>query len=146
MEKQAKGRELSETEASKSTKESSSVEGQTKPKKSSVVENSAQPRGDEESVARPKPESGAAIELEPRNSDAEPPFSIFTRSEKILIVILASLAALFSPLSANIYYSALNTLAGDLNVSNSLINLSITTYLVSSGIAYSGIKVTYGNC
>lgn len=63
-------------------------------------------------------------------AEPEPPFSIFSRSEKTFIVIIASLAALFSPLSANIYYPALNILAKDLNVSNSLINLTITSYLV----------------
>ena len=63
-------------------------------------------------------------------TEPEPPFSIFSRSEKTFIVVIASLAALFSPLSANIYYPALNVLAKDLNVSNSLINLTVTSYLV----------------
>ena len=60
----------------------------------------------------------------------EPPFSIFSSSERHFIVIIASLAALFSPLSANIYYPALNTLSEDLHESLSKINLTITTYLV----------------
>ena len=60
----------------------------------------------------------------------EPPFSVFSIREKRFIVIIASLAALFSPLSANIYYPALNTLSTDLHVSLSKINLTITTYLV----------------
>ena len=60
----------------------------------------------------------------------EPPFSILSPSERRFIVLLASLAALFSPLSANIYYPALNTLSEDLHVSLSKINLTITSYLV----------------
>lgn len=60
----------------------------------------------------------------------KPPFSIFTSSERRFIVVMASLAALFSPLSANIYYPALNTLPEDLHESLSNINLTITTYLV----------------
>lgn len=60
----------------------------------------------------------------------EPPFSIFSSGEKRFVVIIASLAALFSPLSANIYYPALNTLSEDLHESLSKINLTITTYLV----------------
>lgn len=60
----------------------------------------------------------------------EPPFSTFGTGEKRFIVAIASLAALFSPLSANIYYPALNTLSTDLHVSLSDINLTITTYLV----------------
>jgi hypothetical protein len=65
--------------------------------------------------------------------DAEPelPFSIYGSREKKFIVLMASLAALLSPLSANIYYPALNTLADELRVSLTLINLTITAYLVS---------------
>ena len=60
----------------------------------------------------------------------EPPFSIFSPGEKRFVVVIASLAALFSPLSANIYFPALNTLSEDLHESLSKINLTITTYLV----------------
>jgi hypothetical protein len=103
-------------------------------------------------------------ELDPENVDPEPqtqvlqltksaneaPHSIFKGYQITFIVSLASLAALFSPLTvsflpdllcldvkltdtikANIYYPALNILAEDLHVSNTLINLSITTYMVS---------------
>lgn len=73
----------------------------------------------------------------------EPPFSIFTSSERRFIVVMASLAALFSPLSANIYYPALNTLSEDLHESLSKINLTITTYLVRS---LSTLVVTRAQC
>lgn len=62
--------------------------------------------------------------------DAEP-HSIYTTNQKRAIILAASIAAFFSPLSANIYLPALNTLAKDLNVSNTLITLTVTTYLVS---------------
>ncbi|KAL9102337.1 MAG: hypothetical protein Q9163_002518 [Psora crenata] len=85
----------------------------------------------------------AAVEVEPEEhqpvrqeqEEGEPPFSIFSAREKRFIVIVASIAALFSPLSANIYYPALNTLAKDLHVSLSKINLTITTYLIFQGLA-----------
>ena len=77
-----------------------------------------------------KPASKAEDAAEDGTAVPEPPFSIFGRREKTFIVIMASLAALFSPLSANIYYPALTVLAEDLNVSNTLINLTITSYLV----------------
>lgn len=67
--------------------------------------------------------------------DQEPPYSIFSRGQRNLIVVIASLAALFSPLTANIYYPALNTLADDLHESLSKINLTITTYLIFQGLA-----------
>ena len=74
----------------------------------------------------PKPDDIA----EDGTAELEPVFSIFSRGEKTLLVIMASLAALFSPLSANIYLPALNVLAKDLYVSNTLINLTVTSYLV----------------
>ncbi len=57
-------------------------------------------------------------------------FSIYTKKQKRLMVVVAAIAAFFSPLTASIYLPALNTLAKDLNVSNSQITLTITTYLV----------------
>lgn len=93
--------------------------------------------GDVPDIAPPRVESeeeakeAAEKEQEIANVKTEPSYSIFTGSERITIVVLTSLAALFSPLTANIYYPALDTLAKDMNVSVSLISLSITTYLAS---------------
>ncbi|KAJ5698836.1 hypothetical protein N7462_000841 [Penicillium macrosclerotiorum] len=63
------------------------------------------------------------------------PYSAFTKTQKRLIVATAALAATFSPLSANIYFPALNSIAKDLNVSPSQINLTITTYMIFQGLA-----------
>ncbi|PWY89072.1 citrate synthase [Aspergillus heteromorphus CBS 117.55] len=63
------------------------------------------------------------------------PYSVFTTNQKRLIILTAALASSFSPLSANIYYPALNSLAADLHVSNSQINLTITTYMLCQGLA-----------
>lgn len=71
----------------------------------------------------PEPPSEQPIQAGQRHS-------VFSPKQKTVIVILASIAAFFSPLSANIYFPALNTIAHDLNVSNSRINLTVTTYLV----------------
>lgn len=59
-----------------------------------------------------------------------PPYSVFTPTQKRFIILTAALASSFSPLSANIYYPALNSIAKDLRVSPSQINLTITTYMV----------------
>ncbi len=67
---------------------------------------------------------------EARDAEPEPPFSIYSSREKKFIVLMASLAALLSPLSANIYYPAMNVLADELSVSLTLINLTVTAYLV----------------
>lgn len=62
---------------------------------------------------------------------AEPPYSIFSPFLKRYIVFTASGATLFSSLSAQIYFPALNTLADEMGVSSSLINLTVTSYMVS---------------
>jgi len=73
---------------------------------------------------------------EPPSSQPEatgPPYSIFSHNQKKWLILTASLGAFFSPMSAQIYLPALNSIAKDLNVSNSLVNLTITTYMVYSG-------------
>lgn len=44
-------------------------------------------------------------------------------------------AAFISPTSANIYFPALNSLQTDLNVSSTLINLTLTSYMIFQGLA-----------
>ncbi len=61
----------------------------------------------------------------------EPPYSTLSEPIKISIILTASFAAIISPISSSIYLPALNSLADDLNVSVTLITLTITTYLVS---------------
>ncbi|KAI4719525.1 MFS general substrate transporter [Aureobasidium sp. EXF-10727] len=68
------------------------------------------------------------------NADPEPPFSAFTLAEKKLIVLTISFIGLLSPLSASIYFPAIGTLARDLSVSTSDINLTVTTYLIFQAI------------
>lgn len=61
---------------------------------------------------------------------ADVDYSVFTISQRRYIVFMASWAGFFSPVSSQIYFPALNTLARDLHVSNSLINLTLTSYMV----------------
>ncbi|KAJ7457887.1 MFS general substrate transporter [Mycena latifolia] len=65
----------------------------------------------------------------------EEPYSIFTSREKWLIVSLISFGGLFSPLSANIYFPAIPTLAAAFNKSIELINLTVTLNMVFQGIS-----------
>ncbi len=65
----------------------------------------------------------------------ESPYSIFTKSEKLAIVLLVAFASVFSPLSSFIYYPALTSLAGDLHTTLSRVNLTITSYMIVSGVA-----------
>lgn len=62
-------------------------------------------------------------------------YSVFTKIERKIIVVIVAYAAWFSTLSSFIYYPAVPSLADSLNVSVGKIDLTITTYLVVSSIA-----------
>jgi hypothetical protein len=83
-------------------------------------------------------EAPAEITREPTN---DVPFSIYTHKQKIAIVLTASTAGFISPMTGAIYLPALNSVASDLNVSSSLINLTLTSYLVSLSFVYFNIRI-----
>lgn len=91
-----------------------------------VEEPASAPSNDENVVSNADAVLGGSVS---RTSTA--PYSIFTENQKRYIVFTASWAGFFSPVSSQIYFPALNTLARELNVSNSLINLTLTSYMVS---------------
>jgi hypothetical protein len=47
----------------------------------------------------------------PTNDTPDPPHSIFTRKQKKMLVYIVSMAAIFSPLSSNIYFPAVDTIS-----------------------------------
>ena len=61
-------------------------------------------------------------------------YSLFTKTQKRYVVFIVAFAGMFSPLSSFIYYPAIYTLATDLGTSVEAINLTITSYMVVSGI------------
>ncbi|KAH8882936.1 major facilitator superfamily transporter [Thozetella sp. PMI_491] len=68
------------------------------------------------------------------DSEHPPPYSIYTTWEKRWIVMAAAMSAFFSPLTAQIYLPALTALAEDFHVSDSQINLTVTTYMIFQGV------------
>lgn len=74
------------------------------------------------------------LALQPTTTNS-PPYTVFSKSQKRFIVFMVALAGFFSPLSANIYFPALNTLARDFNVSSGVINLTLTSYMIFQGLA-----------
>ena len=64
-----------------------------------------------------------------------PQYSHFTKVQKRLIVFIITFAATFSPLSSFIFFPAIKALSQDLHVSIEKINLTITSYMMVSGIA-----------
>lgn len=64
--------------------------------------------------------------------DGDQDYTVFTTAQKRWLVLAASLASFLAPMSGAIYMPALVSLAKDEKVSITLINLTVTTYLVSS--------------
>ena len=65
-------------------------------------------------------------EQSPASRTEPEPHTVFTKYQIYYIVFAAAWAGLCSPISNNIYLPALNSLAEDLNVSSSLINLTMS--------------------
>ncbi|KAI9171116.1 MFS transporter R5 [Paramyrothecium foliicola] len=64
-----------------------------------------------------------------------PPYSAFSTRMKIWITAMVTFASFVSPMTGNIYFPALNPIAQDLNVSTSLINLTLTSYMIMQGLS-----------
>lgn len=70
----------------------------------------------------------------PAAAPSDKPYSSFTQRQKYLIVLCATLGGLFSPFTTQIYFPALTTIASDLGVTISQVNLTITTYMIFQGV------------
>lgn len=92
-----------------------------------------QPPPADQEPASEKPVTSPSPNGDPTQA-VEAPYSTFTLMEKRLIVLAASLSAFFSPLTAQIYFPALNVVANDFGVSTSQINLTVTTYMIFQGV------------
>ncbi|KAF5579286.1 dityrosine transporter [Fusarium pseudocircinatum] len=103
----------------------------------------------------PEPSSGDTslsqpnhlLEIGPSVDNSEPPYTVFSYWEKVGIIILVSFLAMISPLSSTVFLPAIPSIAKDMDVSISLINLTVTAYLIFQGITPSFIgnfSDTYG--
>ncbi|EGS21294.1 uncharacterized protein CTHT_0031480 [Thermochaetoides thermophila DSM 1495] len=80
--------------------------------------------------------SNAALEPQAlRQISSGSVYSVFSNPTKRWIIAMASFAGFVSPMTANIYFPALNSIAKDLDVSVHLINLTLTTYMIFQAIA-----------
>ena len=84
---------------------------------------------------RPEPIDPHDIESLRRTSSSLALWSVYTVPQKRFIVFMVALASFFSPLSANIYFPALNTLSADFGVSPGIMNLTLTSYMIFQGLA-----------
>ncbi|KAL9079291.1 MAG: hypothetical protein Q9157_001814 [Trypethelium eluteriae] len=65
----------------------------------------------------------------------DPLHSVFSKRQKWFIVFMVGCAGFFSPLSANIYFPALNTLTQEYHTTSSVMNLTLTSYMIFQGLA-----------
>jgi len=79
-------------------------------------------------------EEGQAVQASNlQGSDA--PWSRWSAKQRKWIILSASFASLLSPLSGQIYFPALEAIAKDLHITDSQVNISITTFLIFQAIA-----------
>ncbi|KAI1272950.1 chloramphenicol resistance protein [Xylaria sp. FL0933] len=64
-----------------------------------------------------------------------PPYTVFSPAMKRWIVGMNSISAFISPITGNIYFPAIPTLATDLGVGVDRINLTLTTYMIFQALA-----------
>ncbi|MCJ1253733.1 hypothetical protein MMC24_001545 [Lignoscripta atroalba] len=103
----------------------------------STLPNSPSPKGPGgSSLEETAPAQDGVEDIElGRVASGGPLYTVFSHRMKIFIVFMVSWAGFFSPLSANIYFPALNALAKDLHKSNQVINLTLTSYMIFQGLA-----------
>lgn len=66
---------------------------------------------------------------------ASAPYSVFSVTTRRWVVFMITIGSIISPMTANIYFPAIVSISKDLNVSLSLINLSLTTYMIFQGLS-----------
>ncbi|KJX93085.1 hypothetical protein TI39_contig4417g00007 [Zymoseptoria brevis] len=109
----------------------------------------------EESISKPETDSGVAdgVQAAPlQTTDVGTVqegacYSVLSERQKIALCLAASLAAIIAPFSANIYYPAIHTLAQDLDVSVSKINLTVSSFQIFQGLGpfiTAALSETYG--
>ncbi|KAK4188414.1 major facilitator superfamily domain-containing protein [Podospora australis] len=96
-------------------------------------------KGDGPSTTSPTPDdSPGALVLDPEalvRTQSGPAYSVFSKGTKRWVVTMIAFSSFVSPMTANIYFPALVPIARDMGVSKSLINLTLTTYMILQAIA-----------
>lgn len=85
----------------------------------------------------PKPQDieKANLGWQQTETEVQPVYSIYTQRQKTFIVFMSALGGFFSPLSANTYLPSIPSLSEFLGVSSSLMNLTVTAFLIFQGLA-----------
>ncbi|KAH3679791.1 hypothetical protein WICPIJ_008525 [Wickerhamomyces pijperi] len=82
-----------------------------------------------------------------KETQDEPPYTIFSNSDKWFILSLCTMAAMLSAIGAPIYYPALVIVQDYYHTSSEMANLAVVFYLLAQGISptfFAGLADTYG--
>lgn len=85
-------------------------------------------------------EANEQIVVSPQHKDlhsrayVRAPYSVFSRRQKTWAIFIAAWSGWFSTASSFIYFPAIPFMAAEMNVSVLQINLTVTSYLIASGI------------
>ncbi|KAI9902743.1 hypothetical protein N3K66_002095 [Trichothecium roseum] len=83
----------------------------------------------------PTPSTIEGANISMSRTTSGPAYSAFSHRTRIMIATMITIGSFISPVTANIYFPALNPIADDLGVSTNLINLTLTTYMVFQGLS-----------
>ncbi|GAA5864994.1 hypothetical protein JCM3774_003932 [Rhodotorula dairenensis] len=76
------------------------------------------------------------VKRSPTTATATPPrYTIHSQRMRWFIVALVSFAGLMSPLTANIFFPVIPSIADDLGVTVELINISVLAYMIAQGVS-----------
>ncbi|KAI9320593.1 major facilitator superfamily domain-containing protein [Dichotomocladium elegans] len=84
------------------------------------------------------PATGKSTEIKECNADpiaTNSVYSVFSPSKKWMIVMIASVAAFFSPFSANSYFPAIANIEKDLNITSQQVNLTVTVFMLFQAVS-----------
>lgn len=98
----------------------------------SIPDDSA---GEIEAQVQSFPSSTVNPSAQIHQSPERTPYHVLNKQQKWMLVYVVSLAGMFSPLSSNIYFPAIDTISLDLHTNRELVALTITVYMVVQGIA-----------
>jgi MFS family permease len=102
----------------------------------SASEDPAKPESEHENEISIQEAQDVTQDLESLTPVASgPAYSVFSKRKKIYILLMVTWASFISPTSATIYFPALNPLQAELHVSSTLMNLTITSYMIFQGLA-----------
>ncbi|KAI7864216.1 major facilitator superfamily domain-containing protein [Mucor mucedo] len=63
-------------------------------------------------------------------NEKEEPYTVFSKSKLIQLLIITSMTGMLSPLTGSIYFPSVNQIEADLGITTEQVNLTITVYMV----------------